>query len=205
MGKIVLAAALAMGALAAPASATVTIGSYTFDDNAFVDQLTGSSGSYTTSGGTVADVETDKDPYTWAFTRDAGAYLDLAFTDNLAFNGVGNDIALFEIGVPDAWNVIINGVTHTYTSAPTGVGTLNVVAFDLSDFGIVDGGTINSLRLTFVDNQAQGTVPTTSLVGALNSTGGAVPEPATWAMMLLGFGAIGCAMRRRGARALRAA
>ena len=25
----------------------------------------------------------------------------------------------------------------------------------------------------------------------------AVPEPATWAMMLLGFGAVGCAMRRR--------
>jgi len=26
---------------------------------------------------------------------------------------------------------------------------------------------------------------------------GAVPEPATWAMMLLGFGGIGAAMRRR--------
>lgn len=30
----------------------------------------------------------------------------------------------------------------------------------------------------------------------LYSTGGAVPEPATWAMMLLGFGAIGFSMRR---------
>ncbi|MBA2466428.1 MAG: PEPxxWA-CTERM sorting domain-containing protein, partial [Sphingomonas sp.] len=26
---------------------------------------------------------------------------------------------------------------------------------------------------------------------------GAVPEPATWAMMLIGFGATGAAMRRR--------
>ena len=25
----------------------------------------------------------------------------------------------------------------------------------------------------------------------------AVPEPSTWAMMLVGFGALGCAMRRR--------
>lgn len=31
---------------------------------------------------------------------------------------------------------------------------------------------------------------------------GAVPEPATWAMMLLGFGAIGFAMRRRQSQAL---
>jgi hypothetical protein len=31
---------------------------------------------------------------------------------------------------------------------------------------------------------------------ALFSTGGPVPEPATWAMMLLGFGGIGMAMRR---------
>jgi hypothetical protein len=33
----------------------------------------------------------------------------------------------------------------------------------------------------------------------------AVPEPATWAMMLLGFGAIGLAMRRRKATAVAAA
>ena len=32
---------------------------------------------------------------------------------------------------------------------------------------------------------------------ALFSTGGAVPEPATWALMLLGFAGIGLAMRRR--------
>lgn len=33
--------------------------------------------------------------------------------------------------------------------------------------------------------------------GDLNLTVGAVPEPATWAMMLLGFGGIGMTMRRR--------
>jgi hypothetical protein len=33
--------------------------------------------------------------------------------------------------------------------------------------------------------------------GNNGGTGGAVPEPSTWAMMLLGFGGMGVAMRRR--------
>jgi hypothetical protein len=34
------------------------------------------------------------------------------------------------------------------------------------------------------------------------SGNGAIPEPSTWAMMLLGFGAVGFAMRRRSSRAI---
>jgi len=37
------------------------------------------------------------------------------------------------------------------------------------------------------------------VTGTLTATISAVPEPATWAMMLIGFGAIGFAMRRRNA------
>ena len=39
----------------------------------------------------------------------------------------------------------------------------------------------------------------------INFTAGAVPEPGTWAMMLLGFGGIGMAMRRRRQPLLQAA
>lgn len=42
---------------------------------------------------------------------------------------------------------------------------------------------------------AQGSTDQSSYSGTLSST--AVPEPTTWAMMLVGFGAIGFAMRRR--------
>ncbi len=38
---------------------------------------------------------------------------------------------------------------------------------------------------------------TTSIVNPVPPTPGAVPEPATWALLILGFGAIGSAMRRR--------
>jgi hypothetical protein len=34
-------------------------------------------------------------------------------------------------------------------------------------------------------------------LGSATAGGGAVPEPGTWAMMLMGFGATGFAMRRR--------
>ncbi len=36
-----------------------------------------------------------------------------------------------------------------------------------------------------------------SYAGTLNFSPGVVPEPATWALMILGFGAVGGAMRRR--------
>ena len=51
--------------------------------------------------------------------------------------------------------------------------------------------------LTFdVDNFAQnGGNPTGLNVQFLSSTAGAVPEPATWSIMLVGFGGLGAALR----------
>lgn len=59
------------------------------------------------------------------------------------------------------------------------------VGFAGTAFSIDFGGTANQ---TGFDNIT---------FGSVNPGGGAVPEPGTWAMMLLGFGAIGFAMRRR--------
>ena len=46
--------------------------------------------------------------------------------------------------------------------------------------------------------QGDGTGPSMSIV-TINRVGGGVPEPSTWALMLLGFGIMGIALRRRGA------
>jgi hypothetical protein len=68
------------------------------------------------------------------------------------------------------------------------------VNFAGTAYSIDFGGTANQ---TAYDNITFGSA----------TPGGAVPEPGTWAMMLMGFGAIGFAMRRRrsGARALQVA
>ena len=206
MRKAILSGAVALSTLSATAaSASVTVGGFTFDNNAFVDTLLSSSGSFTVSGGTLSSVLTDTNVATYAFPSSEGASLTLGFTDNVAVNGAGNDIVLFELGTPDTWNVLINGVTHSYTSSATGESaggfSLNAAALDLSDFGIGAGASITSLRLSFVTSNS-GTVASTSLVGALNSGPVGVPEPATWATMLFGFGGLGAALRRRRALAL---
>ncbi|KTT72471.1 FxDxF family PEP-CTERM protein [Sphingomonas endophytica] len=53
------------------------------------------------------------------------------------------------------------------------------------------GANPQSLRVTY------GVVQTGSYVGNVSWTRNAVPEPATWALMILGFGVVGYAMRRR--------
>jgi hypothetical protein len=41
-----------------------------------------------------------------------------------------------------------------------------------------------------------------SILGSTGSVSGPVPEPASWALLLTGFGGMGAMMRRRRARAL---
>lgn len=72
-------------------------------------------------------------------------------------------------------------------------------------FGFITFDTVNTLNdgiFSVVDiNNGAATTGTLSTAGAISLFGGtlaaAVPEPATWAMMLLGFGMIGASMRYR--------
>ena len=60
-------------------------------------------------------------------------------------------------------------------------------------FGVDGGSTITNLR--FVTDPTDTTVSLIKQVRILAAPG-AVPEPGTWALMLLGFGGIGMAVRR---------
>lgn len=157
----------------------------------------------------MGSVLTDTDAATWAYSYDAGASVTLAWSSVVAVNGPGADIVLFELGVPDAWNVTINGVTNYALSAATGESaggfSLNAAAIDLSDFGVAAGGSVSQLYLTFQSGPNTSTITSTSLVGALDVGGGTppVPELSTWMMLALGFAGVGYAGLRSSRRQAR--
>src|SRR5437016_6969393 len=78
------------------------VGGITIDDNGYASTLIGSTGSFSTSGGTLASVLTDKDPGTYAFCFGGPTVctVTLGFSSPIV-NGSGADLAVFELGVPD--------------------------------------------------------------------------------------------------------
>ena len=92
--------------------------------------------------------------------------------------------------------------SNTATNIDFGSVLFNNVAFSLTPTGLVEFGSLTNQSLTpgatntLVVNGATG--GNASYRGTLSFANvGAVPEPGTWAMMLLGFGMLGFGMRRR--------
>lgn len=156
----------------------------------FADSLISSSGTFTTSGGSVAAVLTDHDPGTYAYSSDSGAYVQLGFSHPIV-NGPGYDLALFELGTPDTFklSITLGGTTIQYLSSDTGftIGmyNLNVATINLDDFGLSVGATVDQIVVGLDVQSIYGNRPSLSLAGALNS----VPVPG--AVGLLGSGLLG--------------
>lgn len=93
-------------------------------------------------------------------------------------------------------NVYLDGQTAVFTGlslfAPINAGDFTRLGTQFGSFNEYYGGNLDTVRIFGgIATYAEASVADTS---------GAVPEPATWAMMVAGFGAIGGAMRRRKAR-----
>ncbi|MEW6219020.1 MAG: VPLPA-CTERM sorting domain-containing protein [Thermodesulfobacteriota bacterium] len=194
-----MAAAALVGVLSAgQAAQATTLGSYTFEDNAFADVVLGYGGNWQLVG--APDIQTavvgnNVSDYIWTF--DGNAWADIGFTDNRLRNGSGNDLAVFEIsgyGWPGATGctvrLTINGVTQTRTPV-WDFSNVYVALFDLDQFGVPAGGLVSS----FTARGVSGGDPEYAAFGALNNA--AVPLPAS--IWLLGAGCAGLAglARRR--------
>ena len=120
------------------------------------------------------------DGYASAPDPDAGGLFIAARNPTLADGTASGSTTTF--GRSPSGNVLTtefgaNGLTGTENSA-TYIFRTNALNFDSSGtFGIIDGSTLSGLTYEPI--------------------GSAVPEPASWAMMMMGVGMVGFAMRRR--------
>lgn len=98
---------------------------------------------------------------------------------NLTFSGSGAvDIVL---------NTNLDSYTFANVQAPTG-------AFAFQGFAAGSGEYFTGLSVNALNGQGNLPMTTDYRLGTADLTG-AVPEPTTWAVMLIGFGAVGGAMR----------
>lgn len=96
-------------------------------------------------------------------------------------------------------DVLLNGSSIVGPGSGFGAGDWDPLA---STGGTFLGG-VNTLSFMVQNDALKAGNPLGLRVEFLTSSVAVVPEPATWGMMILGFGAIGGAMRRRKAAALR--
>lgn len=122
------------------------------------------------------------------------------FEGTVMNNGDFTETATFNLG-----DGFTSGTLSTLSDAGGGVNitsaTFNDAAFDL---GTLFGQTFGALALTPTSDGEQtltvtgtNTGGTSTFAGTLAFTPLAVPEPAAWAMMVAGFGAVGYSLRGR--------
>ena len=171
---------------------------YTLYDN--FDDLTGQS---KVSGGNFGFPTGDHPGESLSVPGDLTPYLAVygGGTGNIDFAGVGDVRSFsFDYSTVDTYNTL----TIHYTTGPdtvyTGTEILNGLPSGTTNGSITvngDGRIITGLSLSTSANAFE--VDNLSYSSML----AAVPEPASWALMLFGFGAVGSAMRSRRATVVR--
>ena len=124
-----------------------------------------------------------------------GSFLVDAFVNGMDTDGAGAFVAVNNPALADGTP---SGSTTTFGRSPSG----NVLTTEFGANGLT--GTENSTTYIFRTNATNfnnqgffGIIDGSTLAGRTFAPTAAVPEPATWAMMLVGFGAVGFGMRRR--------
>jgi subtilisin-like proprotein convertase family protein len=193
------AAAAALGSIAMPASASTYIvsgGGFDIEDNS------------TASSEIIVSTNAVIDYLTVDLTIDHTWIGDLVISLS---NGSTSVVLLDRPGVPESTFGVSDNISGTYTfddnaaaatAESSAGGTITPGSFQPQGGLIAFAGanTAGTWTLTISDLAGGdvGVLSSWSLDFA-KSVGGAVPEPGTWLLMILGFGMVGGAMRRRNA------
>ena len=130
------------------------------------------------------------------FLSGSQTYLNYAagFTTGFSFNytavGVGGAVEVYD-GLNGAGNLLatLNLTTTASACAPA----YNAGFCPFSAFGVNFAGTAKSISFAGVANQ----IVFDDITFGSATPGPSVPEPASWALMIAGFGMVGSALRRR--------
>lgn len=170
--------------------ADVTLGGFTFDDNAFPDAAFFVSGgppslSFTSTGDIDQDLLIAADPDATTFIFGIPVVFDLVFIDNRIVNDVGPDLVVFELGANDGALVDIEVEGSLVGALPflltptgeTAAGfSLNAVAIDLSEFGIAEGTRVQTIRINNDSSLVPGGVTISSSIAAVGALNSAAPS-----------------------------
>ena len=127
-----------------------------------------------------------------------GSFVTVGFTDETVIDGAGNDIFIGEVGASgERADVFVsrNGINFVF------LGTAldsSVTAFDLASIGWT--GAVTAVKIVGLDNFGGSPGFDVDFIQVLPGSIGEVPEPASWAMLIAGFGLVGAVQRRRVAR-----
>jgi len=197
MKKILGLAALAAGAIApvtASSAATVQLDSRSFDGTNWVF----------TYGGTLAPTEGVENGSKLVILDFAG-YVDGSISSALASISTSIEMSSAALGYfpgitddPSIPNLVFTYTGASFQVSPAPAGGYTPIDFTgLSALTTLSGVTTDGFSAYTVNNSRGGVNGTDVYSTGSLLVPSAVPEPATWAMMLIGFGVAGYSMRRR--------
>jgi len=134
-----------------------------------------------------------------------GGALVLRFTDNVltGSGSAADDLWIFEIG-PDVEDTTVDVSTDGLTWFSVGAVTGSTRGIDIDAFGFGTSSAFSFVRLIDVADEGATTGGSVGAdidaVGAISTravTPPGIPEPGTWALMILGFGMAGAGVRAR--------
>lgn len=203
MRRLTLLAALALCSVAAPAAATITI---TSDQGAVQGENILFSGSDVDGASIIGATQNG---YQLTFSTLTGQTLTTPAQGQARIEAVNSSLTSLNIAATDGGTFdfiefnLFNGTTPVTV---TGIDQ-NGTAFSFT-FGDDAGENLNGENFFVAMTDAAQSIRSISFSGSAftdirqirvgpNAAVAAVPEPATWAMMLLGFGGVGMSIRRR--------